>query len=160
MTQQSVEDDKLREILAGCEGVTPGPWVVYHDTCAQCEKNGTAEYGISGLPGGYHAPFGKKADAAHIAACDPQTITSIITELLASRSKLKAVEPLDHDELLGITEYLMMQADIDTPDAADPPCEDLCGSRVCEAVGCVVDKFRRVRHMPPPSPPSPENSNG
>lgn len=84
--------EQVEEILRGCEGVTPGPWTVFHDTCAQCAKNGTAEYGISGIPGGYHAPFGAKADAAHIARLDPQTVSSLATELLALRKRVGELE--------------------------------------------------------------------
>lgn len=84
----TISDEKLDEIIAGCAGVTPGPWVAYHDTCAQCEKNGTAEYGISQLPGGYHAPFGEKADAEHIARLDPATVLSMGARIKAQDAEL------------------------------------------------------------------------
>lgn len=60
-------------------------------------------------------------------------------------------EALDRDELLGITEYLLEQADLDTPADDEPECDDLCGARVCHEVGCVVSKYRRVHNPVQPS---------
>jgi hypothetical protein len=65
--------------------------------------------------------------------------------------------PLDKDELLSITDHLMMLADIDEPAADEPDCTDLCGNRVCDQLGCVVSKWRRVRAMIAAAPiPTPE----
>lgn len=47
---------------------TPGPWTAYNDSCAKCEEDGTQEWGVTGPPGGYHAPFTNEADARLIAA--------------------------------------------------------------------------------------------
>jgi hypothetical protein len=65
--------------------------------------------------------------------------------------------PLDKDELLSITDHLMMLADIDEPAADEPDCTDLCGNRVCDQLGCVVSKWRRVRAIIAAAPiPAPE----
>lgn len=80
--------EEIEAVLAGCDGVTPGPWTVYHDTCAKCEKEGRAEYDIRELPDGYHAMLGEKADAAHIARLSPEFVRDLATlalEALSSR---------------------------------------------------------------------------
>lgn len=45
---------------------TPRPWTYFHDSCAQCEKEGTAEFVIMEPPGGRHGQFSNEADAALI----------------------------------------------------------------------------------------------
>ncbi|MEE8607180.1 MAG: hypothetical protein V3S55_06235 [Nitrospiraceae bacterium] len=47
---------------------TPGPWTYEHDTCAQCRKEGVAEYIIHGPPGAYHGQFSRESDARLIAS--------------------------------------------------------------------------------------------
>lgn len=66
--------------------------------------------------------------------------------LAATGEAVARDDVLDRDELLGLTEFLMEQADIDAEDA-DHDCDDLCGNRVCDQVGCVVSKYRRVRAL-------------
>lgn len=90
-----VARDRLREILAGCEGVTPGPW--------RAEAGG--EGGARGVfapqkPDGssmviadvYAWPEVVADNAAHIAHLDPQTVASIITELLALREAADTID--------------------------------------------------------------------
>jgi len=47
---------------------TPGPWSYFKDTCRVCDEEGTAEFVISGPPGGRHGQFSNEADARLIAA--------------------------------------------------------------------------------------------
>lgn len=47
---------------------TPGPWSYFHDTCAECEREGRAEYDIPEVPGGHHGRFTNEDDARLIAA--------------------------------------------------------------------------------------------
>lgn len=84
-----IDDDRLREILAGCEGVTPGPW--------RCERFGNIQsnecdgrhiVAESDLTWGLNR---NGANAAHIARLDPQTVASIVAELLETRAVLALV---------------------------------------------------------------------
>lgn len=122
-----VENERLEAILAGCEGVTPGPWF-WDEGGLRTEWN-EAEHLIwpansvpySGLVAenfgacGLHSEEHIVDNAAHIARLDPATVASIITELLAYRRRppadagkadsgearpFKAV-PGDDDETLG-----------------------------------------------------------
>lgn len=111
---ETVSDEKLREILAGCEGVTPGPWYTTRspwfrsDDGVLCgSPDGNIAYMIADCDDGfnprdeYTGPFelgNKDADAAHIARLDPQTVASIITELLARRT---AIEPAAAQEIVN-----------------------------------------------------------
>lgn len=79
-------DERLKELLAACEKATPGPWE---------KQNGTDVY-THIVRGPNHryimaAPQGSRgqesADASYVAACDPQTITALIQELLSLRQK-------------------------------------------------------------------------
>jgi hypothetical protein len=74
----TLSPELLNAIEAGCDGVTPGPWSIRHDTCAECSRRGAAEYDIPELPGGYHAQFSEQADAAHIARLDPATVLDLV----------------------------------------------------------------------------------
>lgn len=95
-----INDDRLGEILKGCQNVTPGPWKVYdgsswrrigtaptlgcdYDDCAVLYPNIASD----GHPD-MNAGRGQDtyANLEHIARLDPQTIASIITELQARRA--------------------------------------------------------------------------
>lgn len=52
-------ETRVRELL---ERATARPWTATLDSCAQCERNKTAEYDITAPPG-YHAALSEKADA-------------------------------------------------------------------------------------------------
>lgn len=116
MTSHMKLDEKaLREILDGCEGVTPGPWgwsiidasmaslgvlpdpgsgdphVLSVSPCESC-RGDEWEWGKCLTP--------NKPDADHIARLDPQTVASIVTELLELRASHApkggvGVEPLE-----------------------------------------------------------------
>jgi hypothetical protein len=107
-----ITDERLREILAGTESVTPGPWFYRptpHDDWGWVRTSppgdggpgwlvATAKRGRAEQPGedAIHRetktdPYG--ANAAHIARLDPQTITSIVTELLSRREAEEAEVP-------------------------------------------------------------------
>jgi hypothetical protein len=106
-----VSTDRLREILAGCEGVQGGPWKLDKFACyiwAPSEKGGdfpimdeVAEKGnVARLrgwghyTGNGHGALGlspaegegrQRLTGNHVASLDPQTVSSIITELLSRR---------------------------------------------------------------------------
>lgn len=82
-------DEQIKALLAGCEGVTPGPWerwgslVTANDsdnTLAMCYPDIVADDD----PG--------KDLAAHIARCDPQTISELCTRVLAAEARVKVLE--------------------------------------------------------------------
>lgn len=56
--------------------ITPGPWTVREDTCAQCQKEGKQEFTIDGPPGAYHGQFSNKADA-HLIAAAPALLEAL-----------------------------------------------------------------------------------
>lgn len=100
-----ISNERLAEILAGLEGVTPGPWF---QTGAPWFRSGDGV--LAGSPDGNIAfliadtddfaggreeyqgfPLGdKERDAAHISRCDPDTIRSLIEEVQASRRQSPA----------------------------------------------------------------------
>ena len=82
----TISSDDLRAILAGCEGVTPGPWEAGHhwvfvppldaaNNQTKALRNILRDVSAEEL----------QPNAAHIARLDPQTVASIITELLSLR---------------------------------------------------------------------------
>lgn len=93
MTQEAKGNDvltneRLEEILAGCEGVTPGPWV--YGAKYLCRKTDTdaSDYErlAQCLPGEFDGD-GWNTNAAHIARLDPATVRAMVVELLALRAK-------------------------------------------------------------------------
>lgn len=83
-----VAKDKIEEMLAGLEGVTPGPWKsaasVEYDCYGIYPDTGFTEFPIAKMPE-YKLTQIVQADAAHIARCDPDTMRSILTDYLRLR---------------------------------------------------------------------------
>ncbi len=92
-----VPTERLREMLAACEGVTLGPWQTIR-SLMPCD--GEYDFAISASAAKVLSEaFGRAADgkvlpaeqnAAHIANCDPATIRSALSELLELREAVKA----------------------------------------------------------------------
>lgn len=91
MTDHPIPADKLQSILDGAAKATPGPWerrgasVQSVATGYIMETSGTSPH-----VGNLSSPRGsdqRDNDAAFIAACDPQTITSLILELQSFRTE-------------------------------------------------------------------------
>jgi hypothetical protein len=88
----SISDERLNEMLAGLEGVTPGPWEFDGNSITDWGReweasmsmewvaNGTGEEGMNER---------RDFDGAHIASCDPDTIRAIVTELQSFRAAAK-----------------------------------------------------------------------
>lgn len=81
MTPTTIGENELRAILDGLEGVTPGPW--------EKDTNPTTDflYG-TGRKGSMHiGSIPSKHDRDYLARLDPDTVRSIVTELLELRRK-------------------------------------------------------------------------
>lgn len=104
VAMETVSDERLAEMLAGLEGVTPGPWGVWREpTFTQADAIRELTFQVESTPiadfakAVYLLDAGGKcpattgcgpssaANAAHIARLAPETVRSIISELLASR---------------------------------------------------------------------------
>lgn len=83
--EKRVSDDKLREIIAGCDGVTPGPWATDDPWIVYSAADGDILY-LADTEDLDTSDEQMVIDAAHIARLDPQTVTAICEELLARRS--------------------------------------------------------------------------
>lgn len=81
-----ITDERLREMLAGCQGVTPGPWI-RHESDRETSVVAPATGTVVVVPWGANTTAFHNAhrDAGHLSRLDPQTITSIVTELLSRR---------------------------------------------------------------------------
>lgn len=86
-----VELDELERLA---KAATPGPWSYYRDSCAQCEKDGTAEYDIPEIEPGWHARFGDEANAAFIASANPAAILALLSLARAGLEAGKAEESM------------------------------------------------------------------
>jgi len=95
---EKLTDEQVEEILEGCEGVTPGPWFDenpgddvtlgwVNDSDPLNDGGSLATTWAAGRPVGEG-----KINAAHIARLDPQTVSSLATELLALRKRVGELE--------------------------------------------------------------------
>lgn len=86
-------DLDLARLKQLADGAAPGPWEAFEDSCSECRKRGESEAFISGLSGGYHAPFGRLQDAAYIAALSPDVATALIERIERAEAALKLAHP-------------------------------------------------------------------
>lgn len=100
--------EQVEEILAGCEGVTPGPWETGvpgdYPPASQLDGDHTPVHsdtwgafisvvtGIDRGDGRVGTSQQGKSNLAHIARLDPQTVSSLATELLALRKRVGELE--------------------------------------------------------------------
>ncbi len=89
----TLSDERVEEIIAGCEGVTPGPWTYevqpFGSAIAKDSRCiATAHYNLAII--GTLLPHAE--NASHIARLDPQTAASLATELLALRKRVGELE--------------------------------------------------------------------
>lgn len=95
----TLTEQQVREILAGCEKATPGPWtaclhVGIPDAHIRAEIHGcnicdVIEGTESARGGVSHEDM--QANTQHIARLDPQTVTALFEELLSRRAADAAV---------------------------------------------------------------------
>lgn len=104
MTTQTerVSDEKLQAMLAGCEGVTPGPWQVKYVgdgrmAFAIADSDGVSLLTIVEEDHADFAAVYSDGDAAHLVDCDPDTIRSLVSELLALREAVNGDSPRTDD---------------------------------------------------------------
>ena len=73
MTTNSVSKEQIEALIAGLEGVTPGPW----EAVTQEEWNKGFDF-FGGVDGAFAFPIeGEPLDVAHIGRCDPGTLLPI-----------------------------------------------------------------------------------
>lgn len=97
-TQSEITEERLREMLAGLEGVTPGPWrrmesgsntfIVGHPEWP-CRRNGVeGQWEVARLDDMVEEhPDEVKANARHIARCDPDTMRQVLTLALSTLTR-------------------------------------------------------------------------
>lgn len=132
-----LDDEALRAVIAGCEGVTPGPWEVYdgcswrrigtasrigrdYDDCAVLYPNVASD----GHPD-MNAGRGQDtyANLNHIARLDPDTVRALATQALeANRMRealTKVIERGDHLARCANAIAGASTADLDAEEAFD-----------------------------------------
>jgi hypothetical protein len=95
-----------RELRAGLEGVTPGPWVHY---CAplrhgmnvineiQCGERAPV-VSWSGFDDSFRSKARHKKNATHIARCSPENIRALLDTIASLRTKLAHLREIDSSE--------------------------------------------------------------
>lgn len=83
----TIPTEKLKAMLAGCDGLPDGPWNVTREgrTHRVISPAGDAELGNWTVA----ANVFWSATAEHLASCDPQTMRALLTEIIESREKSK-----------------------------------------------------------------------
>jgi hypothetical protein len=93
-------DARLREMIDGCEGVTPGPWFTEKgDSSGIWTDSDAADRLLASTDCSSIIPWEEAAaNGKHIARLDPETVKAMATELLAARKVAPAglaVRPLE-----------------------------------------------------------------
>jgi hypothetical protein len=127
MTQDRVTEERLREMLADAKHASAATWEGRHATGMPAFP---LDFGVISLTTGKEVcRVWEMGDAAYLARLDPQTITSLITELLELRSeasrvpegwKVVPVEPTS--EMYGAGGVEQFKCDL-----ADAPVRDTVG---------------------------------
>ena len=86
MTSDRVSNERLAEMLAGLEGVTPGPWDTRANLVRAIDGDDAIPIFESRMPWKKHRHTRTVVNQEwhnlnHIARCDPDTMRSILTEL-------------------------------------------------------------------------------
>ena len=79
-------DDRLRELVAKCDGPIPGPWERRHDD--EVWSSASRYVATAGFTAGWQ-PGTASVQADFIATCDPDTIRALASELLKLREAVK-----------------------------------------------------------------------
>jgi len=119
---ETLTTEQVEEILAGCEGVTPGPWFDenpgddvtlgwVNDSDPLNDGGSLATTWAAGRPVGEG-----KINAAHIARLDPQTVSSLATELLALRKRVGELERTPANEFDAM--FFAVEAVMSSPQLA------------------------------------------
>lgn len=103
----TISDEQIAQMLAGLEGVTPGPWVAASNYSIHRVGDMYSEDGFVEALDGYcveaptyddhvtrRAAIEKPEDAAHIARLDPDTVRALLTELEQTRAENKRLRDI------------------------------------------------------------------
>jgi hypothetical protein len=82
-------DDEIRALLAGCEGVTPGPWQLLG--WGPMGLYGKGDLRDAEYIARFRADLIEDGNAAHIARCDPTTIAELCTRLLSAEAEAETL---------------------------------------------------------------------
>lgn len=82
---ETLTTEQVEELLAGCEGATPGPWGEGDKWVFASPRDGNPSSALENILRNEEA----QANAAHIARLDPQTVASLATELLVLRKRVE-----------------------------------------------------------------------
>lgn len=108
-----LSDERLREMLAGTEGVTPGPHEARFCPALPLER---VDYGVVSLALGRETcRVWDRDDAEHYARCDPDTIRSILTELVALRKANAGMAEAMTKALFAVQSYFGNKGHHDHP---------------------------------------------
>jgi len=99
-----VSDEHIGVMLAGLEGVTPGPWSQAYGAVKSTAHDGEHKVASSDLMWGLNRD---QKNAAHIARFDPDTMRLILTELQSLRSQAGVSEAVEGviDQVLEAERY-------------------------------------------------------
>lgn len=109
---EPISDERLAEIRAGLEGVTPGPWRVCETHEGEiigrpswpCRRHGVdGEWRVAIADELDGATFEQDANASHIARLDPQTVAALLSRLDKAEAGWQDIStaPKDGDDILA-----------------------------------------------------------
>lgn len=102
MTTEPISDERLAEIRAGLEGVTPGPWRAVPTAEGMCDMRVTAPNPLSRSGRrtvALIAPTKHDEVAHHIARLDPQTVAALLSRLDKAEESVEIMTALTRTPL-------------------------------------------------------------
>jgi hypothetical protein len=121
--KDGLNEEVLHAILAGCEGVTPGPWAVHPkvarvDAFDALDPDGGTPLCLMLWPTDLRTEEVTDQNARHIARLDPDTVRSLVTELLERRRTPanEGGEPVSRERVESRVNTLLNMEQVFSPD--------------------------------------------